>query len=401
MAEPSIPARGIVASPEALLLAILTTPAFAFAVSGFDWAWQSAPVEEPFELNMTSFSPVATPEEVEPAYIAAQRIWNTEGHADLLYAYQGDTTATQQGNGDDGHDVMVYGQPNTGGGLAVSTATFIGEQLLDCDIQVWRRNGYGLIAWHFGPGPAPAGTYDFQQTATHELGHCLGLAHTNVEGAIMYPYNLDGTGDEARHLLDDDIAGLQSIYGPVGPELSAEWTLADTDGNGIPNADEAFSISADLTNEGDGSAFDVVAMLEGEGPIALPDPVDIGDIGAATDVGGRVGPSVVTVPFPLSTTGCTEDGPIHLVLTLGDGAGTTWTTPIDFDVDCAPDPVDTDGGGGNEHPPRQARGGCSCAASPSSAPPVSVAWLGALAVLSWRTRTRALRPRGQARRRSP
>ncbi len=29
--------------------------------------------------------------------------------------------------------------------------------------------------WHFGSGPAPAGTYDFQSVVTHELGHGVGF----------------------------------------------------------------------------------------------------------------------------------------------------------------------------------------------------------------------------------
>ena len=47
--------------------------------------------------------------------------------------------------------------------------------------------------------------------ATHEFGHSLGLYHTNVQGAIMFPYYTGYVENMALH--NDDIAGIQSLYG--------------------------------------------------------------------------------------------------------------------------------------------------------------------------------------------
>lgn len=47
--------------------------------------------------------------------------------------------------------------------------------------------------------------------AVHEFGHSLGLQHTNVQGAIMYPYYTGYVPDMKLH--SDDIAGIQSLYG--------------------------------------------------------------------------------------------------------------------------------------------------------------------------------------------
>lgn len=47
--------------------------------------------------------------------------------------------------------------------------------------------------------------------ATHEFGHSLGLDHTNVQGAIMYPYYTGYVPDMKLH--SDDIAGIQYLYG--------------------------------------------------------------------------------------------------------------------------------------------------------------------------------------------
>ncbi|MCE0486834.1 matrixin family metalloprotease [Ornithinimicrobium sediminis] len=55
----------------------------------------------------------------------------------------------------------------------------------------------------------PATGIDLYTVAAHEFGHALGLAHSTVSGALMYPYY----GGPHRFLHQDDIDGIQSIYG--------------------------------------------------------------------------------------------------------------------------------------------------------------------------------------------
>ncbi len=56
-----------------------------------------------------------------------------------------------------------------------------------------------------------AGRFDIQDVATHELGHLLGLDHSGVAGATMYPY-VDPTVILHRSLGMDDIHGLRDMY---------------------------------------------------------------------------------------------------------------------------------------------------------------------------------------------
>jgi hypothetical protein len=85
----------------------------------------------------------------------------------------------------------------------------------------------GALALTFEPPPMNGGTvagdiilnssaswgtwgYDIETVAIHEFGHALGLDHSNVSTADMYPYyngikNVLGT---------DDINGIRAVYGP-------------------------------------------------------------------------------------------------------------------------------------------------------------------------------------------
>ena len=54
---------------------------------------------------------------------------------------------------------------------------------------------------------------DFFWTAIHEIGHSIGLDHSFYRSAIMYPFYQGYK--ENLELDEDDILGLQAIYGKV------------------------------------------------------------------------------------------------------------------------------------------------------------------------------------------
>ncbi|KAF7135930.1 hypothetical protein RHSIM_Rhsim08G0059400 [Rhododendron simsii] len=66
------------------------------------------------------------------------------------------------------------------------------------------------IIWRLWPCMNPvAGSYHLETMALHEIGHLLGLGHSNVQDAIMFPRIPPAT---IKGLGDDDIRGIKTLY---------------------------------------------------------------------------------------------------------------------------------------------------------------------------------------------
>ncbi len=93
---------------------------------------------------------------------------------------------------------------------------------------------------------------DLMTVAAHEIGHTLGLDHSNDPNALMYP-----SYSEPRRFLDrDDIAGIQSLYGLASAPADAPETPPqgvtpppsagqDSDKDGISDDDEVLRTGTD------------------------------------------------------------------------------------------------------------------------------------------------------------
>ena len=98
----------------------------------------------------------------------------------------------------------------------------------------------------------------FNFTAVHELGHALGLSHSKVEEAIMWPY-FDGN---IRLIHPDDTAAIHSLYGWKDPR----WNRIDTHSG----TKSIIQVSTPLENTA--SSLDGLYQLRSSGQILLYKP---------------------------------------------------------------------------------------------------------------------------------
>uniref|UniRef100_A0A672HD90 Matrix metallopeptidase 30 n=1 Tax=Salarias fasciatus TaxID=181472 RepID=A0A672HD90_SALFA len=97
----------------------------------------------------------------------------------------------------------------------------------------------GVLAHAFSPGEGHGGDTHFDEdeswtltaegsnlflVAAHEFGHALGLAHSQVQTALMFPtyqyVNTDG-----YTLPEDDVQGVQALYEPVPDRCDPQLTF--------------------------------------------------------------------------------------------------------------------------------------------------------------------------------
>lgn len=65
----------------------------------------------------------------------------------------------------------------------------------------------------------------FYNIILHEIGHSLGLSHSDNVNSVMYPFY----SDENNDLAPDDIQGIQSLYGPPTPKSTTPTTSTSTE----------------------------------------------------------------------------------------------------------------------------------------------------------------------------
>lgn len=109
--------------------------------------------------------------------------------------------------------------------------------------------------------------YDFQTVVIHELGHALGLDHSSLSTADMYPY-YNGV---KQTLTTDDIAGIQNVYGayPAPNHSNVSWDTS-TNLNPLLDSNAQIALSGlNVSGTQDSSYFKVVVPSNTTGTMTV------------------------------------------------------------------------------------------------------------------------------------
>jgi hypothetical protein len=179
----------------------------AYAVNGVAWSQpQMVYVVNSANLDLPGSS-------AENAVRAGADVWLQQSNA-FRFMYGGPSGQTT--NTFDEVNLVLFRNASSGSAIATAYWWSSGSRILDADIVFWDA------AFRFfsgSSGCSGSGSFYIEDVAAHEFGHALGLGHSAVAGATMYPTASACTA-AGRTLDADDIAGARALYPLPLPPLA-------------------------------------------------------------------------------------------------------------------------------------------------------------------------------------
>ena len=192
--------RIAVAASAVALGTLLSTTTRAYSVLGYTWPQKSmAYYVNPVNLDLPQSA-------IVPALQAGADVWQQSGTS-FAFTYAGTTGITT--NTYDATNVVLFRDASSGSAIATTYSWFSGGNIIDADIVFWDA-GFKFFSGSSGC----SGGFYIEDVAAHEFGHALGLGHSAVAGATMYP-SISTCSQQSRTLDADDIAAVLSLY-PLG-----------------------------------------------------------------------------------------------------------------------------------------------------------------------------------------
>lgn len=148
--------------------------------------------------------------------VVSSAAWNGAGAGTVINATVGSVAGF---NLQDGVPMLNFRDPTgqCGGNCLAATFTgvFSGSTIFDADIvtntsHAWTSQGEDPN------GSGCSGEFYIEGVMVHEAGHGLGIGHTNVSGATMFPSVSSCNNSPATTEADDD-AAINDLYGGGGP----------------------------------------------------------------------------------------------------------------------------------------------------------------------------------------
>jgi hypothetical protein len=189
----------------AVLMALVAGGAItrAYVSNGHTWGVRQVPYYvNPANNDVSQASAVA-------AIQAGAATWGSQSNAAFSFYYMGATNGTTVAN--NGKNEMFFRNDANGGVIATTYWWYDGTgHLVDADILFYD----GGWTFYTGTSGCVDGVY-IEDVAAHEFGHALGLGHSSVTTATMYP-SITRCATDFRTLDADDIAGVEALYPSTG-----------------------------------------------------------------------------------------------------------------------------------------------------------------------------------------
>lgn len=197
--------------------------------------WGASPV--PFYVNSENLD--TDPAAAVSAVQFGASAWTNQSDAAFSFFYAGSTSNTAVSS--NGRNEIFFRDASNGSAIATTYTYSSGGRIIDTDIVFWD----GAYKFFTGSSGCSGGFY-IEDVATHEFGHALGLGHSTVSGATMYP-SLGYCSTSARWISDDDRQGVEALYPSAASNTSPQVQISN------PTAGASFTEGASLTFSGSAS----------------------------------------------------------------------------------------------------------------------------------------------------
>lgn len=201
--------------------------------------WDDSSFPLKWYINLTGYTQLSEADILQ-AFTHGMDQWTKPTCSKFRHSYQGKTT---KGNASDRTNTLMFGPLNgfPSSTTAVTTTRWgaTDKRYTDADI-IFRSTK----PWSLNPTQSQL---DLRGTATHEIGHMLGLAHTGVNTATMYAKTETGPTNR-RFLGNDDIQGICFLYPSGNPPPTQDardgrGDLCGSSANGATCKDDLICVS--------------------------------------------------------------------------------------------------------------------------------------------------------------